>query len=78
MKTEARIELYCDVSDIILLKYYFPDGVGMDNEDGTFTEEAQDRFNEISDQVEGIILSITDGNYSWDNIVQQWEKNNGY
>ena len=78
MKTEDRIELYCDVSDIILLKHFSTDGVGMDNEDGTFTEEAQDRFNEISDQVEGIILSITDGNYSWDNIVQQWEKNNGY
>ena len=78
MKTEDRIELYCDVSDIILLKYYFPDGVGMDNSDGSYTDEAQDRFNEISDEVEGIILSITDGNYSWDNIVQQWEKNNGY
>ena len=81
MKTEDRIELYCDVSDIILLKHFYPDGVGMDfeDEDGNhYTEEAQDKFNEISDQVEGIILSITDGNYSWDNIVQQWEKNNGY
>ena len=50
-----------------------------EDEDGNhYTEEAQDKFNEISDEVEGIILSITDGNYSWDNIVQQWEKNNGY
>ena len=62
MNNENRIALYCDITDYILERYVYGTREGMDIEDGqgnsSYSDAVQDKFNEISEDIEGILLSI--------------------
>ena len=54
----SLIALNCDLSDQIL-RLSFRGNIGQEDEDGnvSYTDAAQDVFNEIYDRTEGVILS---------------------
>lgn len=72
MKNENRIALYCDITDYILERYVYGTREGMDIEDGqgnsSYSDAVQDKFNEISQDIEGIILSICGKEEGYDGI----------